>query len=128
MRNKSVSSFVPWLQIGVLIVAAFYIIRLQIDLSIAFRRLELTRAVAAGRTRSDVVQWMGNPDSYKKGIRINGKSTYSLMTYSGIPFGYQRKNGNEDVAILLDENDQIVTAYFESPTDKINLQRRIRSQ
>jgi len=127
MSKKSISPILTWLQIIMSVVIIVLLIRLQIDANIAFRRIELTRAVASGRTRQDVIQWLGQPDSIEKDITINGKHKHSMMFYSGNPFSNGRKNGNEDVAILLDENERIVTSYFESPTDKMNLKRILSS-
>lgn len=128
MKYKSILPSLIWLQLIMLVVIFVYLIRLQIDVNIALRKIELARVVASGRTRQDVIQRLGKPDFYEKGIFTNEKISYSLMTYRDDMFNNVKLNGNETIVILLNEDDQIVTTYFESPSDKINLERRIRSR
>lgn len=85
------------------------------------QQISVTRALSPGRTKVEVMQWMGRPNNTFKNIIVGGKKAPSVMVYKSSIGSMQ---GTEDIWVVLDKNERVVTAYYpDFPQEKINLER-----
>lgn len=82
--------------------------------------ISLERAVSPGRTKADVIAWLGEPRATKK-ISIPSQGIVTVMLYPSTG-EFRSLQGTDDVVVALDADNIVVASYYpDSPHD-----RRIR--
>ncbi len=95
---------------------------LQGQLETLSNRLLLARVLVSGRTKADVVDWLGTPDSLRGTKRFAGEGGRTVMRYRS---SLRRINGSEDIWVVLDGDDRIIAVYYpDLPQERAVIRRR----
>jgi len=80
---------------------------------IRLRRLErnvfLTQVLLPGRTRAEVIHWMGPPDRVLRSSPLVDGANEEVMVYLSSP---RTPQGSGDVWVLLDDAQRVVSVYY----------------
>lgn len=110
---KSRSGLYTWICIVSLCLICIFtimkVVTLESRVQRLSQRLNLTRVLSPGRSKKEVIQWMGNPSKILRNVTIGGKERASVLVYRSKPQSIQ---GNEDIWIVLSDSDNIINVYY----------------
>jgi len=79
------------------------------DLARLERRVLLLRVLTPGRTKEEVIWWLGEPAYIQEDVRIPDGQVEAVMVYKSSP---RRMNGMEDIWVVLDDQKRVATVYY----------------
>lgn len=100
----------------ILVSLSWQIFLLRSEVYFLRRRVMLSRVITAGRTKSDIVAWLGAPHRIYDGNRMMEGRFKSILVYRSNP---RARQGTQDIWIGLDDEDVVVAVYYpDSPEDR----------